>query len=223
MKENGITKNKAKKINHFLKEDYFKNIDSEAKAYFLGLMKTDGYVKNYKGDSYTIGISLKESDKEILEKFKQELNLSSSLYHDKRPKKEAYVLEFTSEQMAKDLKYFDIIPKKTYFLDDIHLELIPKEFQRHYLRGLLDGDGAVFKEKTQIVVSFCGYSQNFVRSFQKAINNAIQYEYSGAIIKTNAWQCKWKGNKLAEKILSYLYEDSSFYLTRKKQFYDLLK
>lgn len=126
--------------------------------------------------------------------------------------------------MAMDLEKFGIIPNKTKSLQDIHLEQIPLKLRRHYLRGLLDGDGTIYIEKATdtVAVGFCRYNQNFVYSFQKAINDAIGYEQENKIKKDNAYSCRWKGNKLSYQILRYLYEDSSIFLTRKKSFYKTL-
>ena len=72
--------------NRLLKEDYFSEIDTEQKAYFLGLMLTDGaVVKDNKGERQdTISLELVETDVEIINKFKEEINSNSSLYFSKR-------------------------------------------------------------------------------------------------------------------------------------------
>jgi hypothetical protein len=46
-----------------LNEKYFKNINTEEKAYILGLLYADGYINNN-----GFGITLTEIDKELLEK-----------------------------------------------------------------------------------------------------------------------------------------------------------
>lgn len=48
MNDYNIQKKKTSRKNHFLKKDFFENIDSEEKAYLLGLLKTDGFVKKRK-------------------------------------------------------------------------------------------------------------------------------------------------------------------------------
>jgi len=45
MKENNIVKTKSSLKNHDINENYFETIDTEEKAYFIGLLKTDGYIK----------------------------------------------------------------------------------------------------------------------------------------------------------------------------------
>lgn len=123
--KNNIHKKTAKIINHGLKEDVFEVIDTEEKAYILGLLKTDGYVKKRK-NSYCIGISLKEEDKYMVELIKNFFNASSALYHDTRPKKCCWAFECSSQKIGEDLSHFEIIPNKTYILSDIGIENIPE-------------------------------------------------------------------------------------------------
>ena len=222
MNDYNIQKKKNSRKNHFLKEDFFEKIDSEEKAYLLGLLKTDGFIKKGKDNRQSRwGVSLKESDKILLEQIKAIINSDSILSKDNRKGKECYSLEITNEKMCDDLAKYEILPNKTYFLTDIHLEQIPEIFRRHYLRGLLDGDGSIFIEKryNQIGISFTGYNENFVYSFQQAIDSILNRKQSNKIQKANAYFCKWKGNIICKEILHYLYSDSNIFLPRKKEFY----
>lgn len=216
-KENNIKKIPYKK-DKFLREDFFTNITTEEQAYLLGLFKTDGYIKKRSKGQTLVGISLKSSDKYMIEKIKELFNSNRKIYHDGRMGKECDAIEINSEIMVKDLSKFEIIPRKTYLLKDIHIEQIPKHLQRHYLRGLLDGDGTVCYDTGYLVVGFCGYNEEFVRSFQYAIDEYLERDVHNVIKKENAYNCKWKG-KQCLKILEYLYKDSTIALERKKKFY----
>lgn len=218
MEEAGIKKTQARLVDHELRDDFFSCIDTEEKAYLLGLLKTDGYIKTRR-DTPTIGIQLKKEDLYIIEQIKELWNSATKIQHDKRPNKECFGIEVRSKQMAEDLAKYEIVPRKTYALTNIHLEQIPKDLQRHYLRGLVDGDGTVSTEGTQVYVSFCGYSEDFVRSFQYAIDELLGKETHNQIRKNNAYVCRWKGNNLSRIILNYLYKDSTIFIKRKKQVY----
>src|SRR6185436_15958506 len=66
----GIKVNKCPKKNalkYSLNENYFNTVDTEDKAYFLGLFYADGY--NRRKDGYC-GIQLQSDDSYILEKFR---------------------------------------------------------------------------------------------------------------------------------------------------------
>lgn len=50
-KENNILKTKSLKQNHDINENYFEKIDTEEKAYLLGLLLTDGSIRKGKNKS----------------------------------------------------------------------------------------------------------------------------------------------------------------------------
>lgn len=222
-RDNNIIKSKNNK-NHNLSENYFENIDSEEKAYLLGLLITDGSIKKGKGThSDTLRLQLKIEDEYMVKKLKEELKSSNVIQYDKRPGKSCAGIEIVNQKICDDLAKYQVIPNKTYVLNDIKLDFIPLNLQRHYLRGLVDGDGSIGIDNGQLWISFVGYNKSFVMSFQKAIDNFLKEENHNNIHKSNAFSCKWKGNKKAFNILKWLYEDATIYLERKKKFYDLYK
>src|SRR5690606_10706467 len=65
--------NRTNPFKYNINEDYFKNIDSKAKAYFLGLIYADGNLRLSKnGKSYIFSLILQTCDKEILDKLLKE-------------------------------------------------------------------------------------------------------------------------------------------------------
>ena len=60
-----------------LNEDYFKNVDSHEKAYWLGLLYSDGTIS--KSNKGLICLALQEKDKHILESFSECLNSNRPL------------------------------------------------------------------------------------------------------------------------------------------------
>ena len=67
LKRNGYEAKSASELKrkYPIQEDFFDVIDTEEKAYVLGLLYADGYNNT---DRNSVSLSLKESDKEILEK-----------------------------------------------------------------------------------------------------------------------------------------------------------
>ena len=63
LNKNNIEYNKKIYRKHIINEKYFDNIDSEDKAYFLGLLFADGCVAK---NGYNICLTLKNNDKHIL-------------------------------------------------------------------------------------------------------------------------------------------------------------
>ena len=67
----------------------------------MGLLTTDGYVKNLKSrNSFTIGISLQVDDRATLECIKKILCLECKIQEDKRANKECFTIEWASAKMA---------------------------------------------------------------------------------------------------------------------------
>lgn len=89
-----------------LNQNYFDCIDTEAKAYYLGLLYADGY-NNEKGGE--IHLSLQEEDKLILEKFLKELKSNQTLIflnlqEKNKNRKNIYRLSISSKQISKRLR-----------------------------------------------------------------------------------------------------------------------
>jgi len=90
-----------------LNENYFELIDSEEKAYFLGLLYVDGYINERLN---LVDLTLHQQDKEILDK------LVNILYPEGRPLKiirEKYLrLVINSKKLVNDLKRHGCFQKK---------------------------------------------------------------------------------------------------------------
>ena len=76
---------KAKLNNPNMREHFFQDINEEAKAYFLGLLISDGNVfKDNTGRQASISITLDLKDEYMLEKFKEVLQANTSIGNDSR-------------------------------------------------------------------------------------------------------------------------------------------
>lgn len=220
MKRNNIVKNRTTLKNHNIKSDYFSNINTEEKAYFIGLLLTDGSIRQD-----NIRLSLKREDEYMVKKFKDALNSDVQIQLDNREGKEASGVEINCKQAVEDLKKYNIVPNKTYLINNINIELIPENLRRHYIRGLIDGDGTIYLENyktgVQPAIGFCAYSEDCVKSLQCFIDKEVfNTEMHNNIKKDNAYNCRWKGTNKCSQIFHYLYDDATIYLTRK---YDIAK
>lgn len=129
---------KAKLNNPNANERFFKKIDSEEKAYFLGLLISDGNVfKDNTGRQASISITLDLKDEYILQKFKEVLNVNTSISKDGRG---CGQIAIRSNLMADDLKQYGVVPRKSYIT---YLPKINDIYMSHLIRGILDGDGSI--------------------------------------------------------------------------------
>jgi transposase-like protein len=171
---------------------FFKNIDTEAKAYFLGLILADGCVRNS-----VLEIGLQRKDRHILEAFVSCINGDNSIKDFmwkaggfSKSSSPCSRLTITSAEMVADLKTHGIVDRKTY---DICMPVLATELQTHFWRGVWDGDGyislydrknkRVFKDNTikeyvykTIEVGICGHL-NTCSAFQEFLTvNNIEFE-----------------------------------------------
>lgn len=151
---------KAKLNNPNMKERFFETIDSEEKAYFLGLLISDGNVfKDDTGRQASISITLDLNDEYMLAKFKEVLNANTNIGYDGRGCGQIAV---RSDIMAQDLAQYGVIPRKSYLT---YLPKIDDKYMGHLIRGIFDGDGSLRAQQTDInnrfahYLGFCGTHQ----------------------------------------------------------------
>ena len=102
MEDLGIKNPNKNRVNRRIKSDYFSTIDCPEKAYWLGFLFTDGCVDCYKGTG-RIRLQLQEADLEILEKFKEDLQIDSKIIYDRRYNNACCSVEFVDAQIYNDL------------------------------------------------------------------------------------------------------------------------
>jgi len=121
--------------------DYFKDVNSPDKAYWLGFLTADGYVYP---DGYKVALCSK--DKEAIEKFKAATGsghaISKIKTFDKRTKRTytRYSLQITCRDFSSNLAALGLKGVKSYRCEPPNLQ---PELLQHYIRGLFDGDGSI--------------------------------------------------------------------------------
>ena len=219
---------KAKLNNPNMKEHFFQEINEEAKAYFLGLLISDGNVfKDNTGRQASISITLDLKDEYMLEKFKEVLQVNTSVGHDGRGCGQIAV---RSDIMAEDLAKYGVVPRKSY---NTYLPLISKEMMPHLIRGIFDGDGSIMAKPNPSndghnrflhSISFCGTHQlmedisNYILE-NLGIKTAV-YDYKDR----NLSELKIQNIHNIAKFGYWIYRNSTIFLNRKKDiFNDFLK
>lgn len=215
--ENNIkTISSAKRNNPNFNEDYFENIDSEDKAYWLGWLITDGCINDT-----SISITLKECDTYILEQFQSDLGLMNKI---KQFNKKYSRLMFWSKKMIEDLAKYGIVPNKTFTIDlpKIREDLIPS-----LLRGCVDGDGSItyltYSNRLTTELMFCG-NRTSVESFNKLACQLIGIEEKNIVPNNSIFRVRWSSRKEIVDICNKLYENSEKHkLIRKYEKYIKIK
>lgn len=186
-------------------EYYFNKIDNEEKAYWLGFLYADGCVH-----SNTYEVSINITDKEHIQKFQQAIgaiNHNITITQDKRfaTAKTLYQFSIKDKQLHTDLIKWGCVPQKTLLISKI--PNIPRDYVSHFLRGYFDGDGSLhyLQGTNNYRISFTSGSESFLNDVQKELQTNVSVGRAGE----NTCQLQISGRKQIEKILNYLYQDST--------------
>jgi hypothetical protein len=233
--------NQGYELNHKPKKytelniNYFENIDTKGKAYFLGLVAADGcvYIKKnkIKGNRYSLTISLKEEDRYILEIFKDELNYKGELKYLPSKKisvnnsKEytsspGYLLLISNKKIVTDLLNLGINNNKSELGFNFDLLNIKEDLVSHFIRGYFDGDGSINvyirNENYNVITYFCSNTIPIL----KYIKNKIPTDIDSFITTSNTNNSSMNYLKIKRnsvlKFYDYIYSDFSKYFLKRK-------
>ena len=208
---------KARRNNRRLIHNYFETIDSEEKAYFLGLIFTDGNVMDGgKGRSSAIRIELSEEDEYILQQFQYEIQSDSTISHNKRANRENGTVRICirSETMAKDLSKYGIVPNKTYITDRLPSN-IPEEYIPAFIRGLIDGDGSIYSSNDAWHISFTTHFRSVAEDFERICSGLIGKEKHLTPTEHNGVYKVTYNGKYASELARVCYSNATIGLFRK--------
>lgn len=199
--------------NYCVNETFFENIDTQDKAYFLGLLMSDGYIITTLYNK-EVGLALKAEDKYILDKLNNYISPNKKVSQYKN----SYKWKVISPKIYEDLKKYGIVENKS--TTEYHYPNIPKEYDKDFIRGYFDGDGCIsIKSSGYNVISFCGNSKLFLEDLSKVLlNYGIQTRpiYSTNINRKNIFHTLYLTGGINKSIFKqFLYNDAETYLNRK--------
>jgi len=204
-----------------LNESFFENIDTEAKAYFLGLLAADG---NLSSSQNSVRIGLHEKDKEILECFRENLNYTKPLKFVKKVKEpgwnrsDQYLLEISSTIFRKSLEKHGLTPNKSLTL--VFPTTIPLEYQHDYIRGYFDGNGCIHIDKRDHGSIIIASSEMFSKSLIEVLQTFGIRSSTSKHYKANCFYTRSFGYDNVENFYNFMYKDSTIFLDRKKQIFE---
>lgn len=206
-------------------QEYFECIDTKEKAYFLGLIWSDGTIQktDSKCSSYNrLSFSQCINDRILVDQFANVLNYSGDV---KIYENRYVILQLNSMKMIDDLiklGYSNIKLNRSF------IPLIPKNLIRHFIRGYFDGDGcmSVYENHGKLKGEFSITSSlNILSEIQIIFNeelgikNTKMKSYKN---KPDSYSLRYGGIDAIHSIFNYLYEDTDLYLSRKYDNFSLL-
>lgn len=207
--ESGRTLSEARRntLGYTISEDIFEEINTPEKAYWLGVMYSDGFISKTK---YTnkFGISVAEKDKVWLEKFKQFLNYNGEIHSYKvndsgyKPGTPYVRLLIGNNKIVADLEKWGVVEHKSKKLDRIP----DIQFKEDFIRGYIDGDGSLRKDFPNIRI--CG-----TYDFLTDIANYLKLNYH--IYQDKTIYNLAYNTKESTYLEKTLYQDAKYYLDRK--------
>jgi hypothetical protein len=196
-------------------ENYFSVIDSERKAYWLGLIWTDGCIcirnNGLRNSDYNLSLSLQNQDRSILEELKKDLKSTFLLLPHGRNKN--YTL-FTvySKKLIQDLQSLGCHARKSL---TIKPPIIEDNLRRHFWRGAIDGDGTLGLLPGGIhFFDYCG-SLYMVLGFRNFVGQETRL-YRKIQQKGNIYKVSYRRLALIKQICFILYSNSEISIKRKR-------
>lgn len=202
-----------------INEKSFENIDTQEKAYFLGLLYADGgNVRN------CIYLSLQKCDALILEKMNHVIGSNKPIrFYTNSQGCEYGRLSISNKYLIDKLRLLGIVERKTYKIR--FPDFLPRELHQPFVRGYFDGDGCLCiqekRNKGLITITsnkdFCLDLKNVIESHVDI--NCLVQDINGKKVKRTAIS----GNRQILKFGDWLYNSSTIHFPRKYEKYIQLK
>lgn len=191
---------------------YFKNINTQNKAYWLGYLYADGNI-------YKTLLSLNSKDKEIIQNFKNDIKKYNKITIIKRDNKIYYQLCISDINMIKNLKHYDLIARKTFI---IKFPKLKSNLIRHFIRGYFDGDGCISQYKYTYnknliygKVKFSSGSYKFIKQLQNMLYRKLNITRNKIFFHNNCYNIYYINGQDLKLIYKYFYLNARRYLKRK--------
>lgn len=211
--------------------NYFETIDTEEKAYFLGLLFADGGVQYRRnGIVQIVTLGLNSKDLYMIEKFAKAVNFLNPIkfspsknYQGEIIDEKGYCyIQISSHKMFSDLGKYGLVPKKSLIVE--RLPDISHDLLHHMIRGFFDGNGTVYlgnNKRGKHNWPFCRFGFYSTYSMIKYIQNILAKEINLPInvIAPHLSICStlWSAQNDVKNFYDFLYKDATIYLYRKKE------
>ncbi|TDB49568.1 LAGLIDADG family homing endonuclease [Bacillus sp. CBEL-1] len=218
LKSRGIKIRDPLKKYHY-NENYFEQIDTEEKAYWLGFLAADGCI-NEQSTYKSLELTLAEVDRDHLEKFIKSIEGESAMIKSKKSILNDNIfysnrVTVNCTKMANDLIDKGITPRKSFTLEFPHW--LSKELLTPFMRGYFDGDGGVYQRKSAFTINVVG-NKHFINDYAKVIQRELNIKIPRVYKKgsSDCIQIYYYGLN-ASRILAFFYENAEIYLSRKRE------
>ena len=188
--------------------DIFKDINTPEKAYWLGFIVADGCLHE---SNYCLSIDIGGRDEQHLEKFIHFIGGDKS-----------FIQTAIHPQTSNELKHIQITSKEAYN-DLLNLGVKPRKsgketfistpYNKDFIRGLIDGDGYIREDLTEI--GLVG-SYEMLAMVQEVLKKEVKVEPNKICEHGIIYRISYRSKEAINKIINYLYKDCCCSLDRKQ-------
>ena len=180
-------------------------IDSEFKAYFLGLLLTDGYIVDN-----TVGLDLVDED--CIKFISSTIQKPYHSYKREGNRQNRHRIIINNQKLIKELERFGVVPRKTKLLNGFELQENEQKYYPYIVRGMIDGDGWIRKDGKEFFI--CTASYSMALWIKKVLENKLYMSDINIHEEKAVWQIR-TANIHNLDILKILVYDKSFGMARK--------
>lgn len=218
--------------------NFFKKIDTELKAYLYGFILGDGCISiREQRKEYCLKVTQNIEDIYIIQLLVDSLNkdttvikrenvLFKDLNSDKIYKcKDQAIASFYSKELVTDLIKHGLCKNKTQF--ELHLPVIEQSLFRHFLRGYFDADGTCGTyltkkgdstiKRVKPTFHITSYTISLLEEIHSVLKNTYNINIPVYNTKTRAFVLKSGAFSEIRKLYTFLYTDSTYFLSRKHE------
>jgi hypothetical protein len=193
-----------------LNDEYFDQIDTPDKAYWLGFIAADGCIlEDPSGRPSYLRVELAQCDDDHLRTLCVNLGSDRPVLYGQG----CACVSFGSRHMANALCRLGVMPRKSLIVEpwDGPADLMP-----HYWRGLFDGDGTIFTSKGSWCVGICG-SLACVAAFGSWARGITGGRSQPRSVRKDSecWQWTSQGSRKSQLLAAALYGYAPVALERK--------
>jgi intein-encoded DNA endonuclease-like protein len=195
--------------------DFFAAIDSEAKAYFLGMIAADGCVEPLR-----TALQLQRRDRDVLEKLVKAVKGTmpvKDITHEGRPHSR---VRLNSVRMRADLIALGVTPAKSLTMTSQMFKQVPDALKSHFLRGYFDGDGNVFLRHSgsygaKTSINIIGTKEFLTSTYgTTCVTSCALYKH----LQSDIWHWKIARRSEVAAFLAYIYDDATVFMDRKRKY-----
>jgi len=194
---------------YYVDHDYFSEINDPDKAYRLGFIMADGYLKpRSRRRSARLGIVLALRDRAHLSKLLSDMHSNYPIYYLTNRKHPACAVYISSNQLVDDLNRHGVPFARGFARFPSTLN--PKLYN-HFMRGLWDGDGSLVNNKGQWIWSIVG-DLPLLKTVQKILMKYCRVKKTKIMRERclgRVYKLKYRGNLQVPRILKWLYKGST--------------